>query len=69
MLFWAAVADSRAHSIQKLFILHKKVYVFQMIGNTTRNVTGNGFQARHLGNLAMMQKLAASLLSFIDYSS
>lgn len=70
LLFWAAVADNRAHSIQKLCRLQRKSCMLQMIGNMTRNVTCDVLQARHLDNLVMIRERVPSfLLSCIDYSS
>lgn len=72
LLFWATIVDSKACRIRKLCRLQRKICMFPVIGNMTRNVTCDLFQARHLDNLVMMQKIASFLfllLSFIDFSS
>lgn len=70
LLSWAAVVDSRAQRIQKLCRSQKKICMFPLIGNMTRNVFCDVCQARHLDSLVMVQKIASLfLLSSNDFSA
>lgn len=65
ILSWAALLTAGLTASR----LQGKICMFQVIGNMTRNVTCDEFQAQYLYSLAMMQKIASFLLpSFIDYS-
>lgn len=66
-LCWAAVADSRDHSVQMLCRLQRKVCLFQMTGKMTRNVTGDVFQAWHLDGLVMVRKIASSFFYWLQF--